>query len=99
MSLSSHAKTALDACYSTRGTSKGMLKAKAPPSNTLEYAAWQGAMLSVNPYKASIAGLIFMTPEQRAIADEVTAYFDSLPKSQRIAAQRDRRSLEALGVW
>lgn len=100
MTLSEAAKTALDACFASRGKNKGMLYAKAPtPSTGMPYAAWQGAMLSVNPYKASIGALLFLSTEQRAIADEVTAYLDSLPKAQRVAVQRDRKALEALGAW
>jgi hypothetical protein len=56
-------------------------------------------MLACNPFKASIAGLIFMTAEQRAIADEVTAFFEAMPRAERIAAERNRAALEAWGVW
>ena len=63
--LSDTAKTALKACLVTRGRHKGLLLAKAPAlfgaaDKGLAYAAWQGAMLSCNPYKASIAGMMFM---------------------------------------
>jgi hypothetical protein len=73
------------------------LLAKAPPSHTLAYAAWQGAMLSVNPYKASIGALMFMTAEQRAISQAITALFDGLPELRGV--DRDRAALEALGAW
>jgi hypothetical protein len=97
--LSDTASTALDACYATRGKHKGHLLAKCPPSQTLAAAAWQGAMLVCNPYKASIAALMFMSAEQRAIFEEVKAYFDAIPVWQRIKADRDRAALERLGVW
>jgi hypothetical protein len=90
---------ALRAAIATRGPHKGRFLAKAPPSHTLAYAAWQGAMLSVNPYKASVVGLMLMTPDQRAVCDAVTRALDALPKADRIALDRDRRALELLGAW
>jgi hypothetical protein len=98
-SLSPAARIALDSAIATKGKNKGMLKAAAPDSRTMGYAAWQGAMLSVNAYKASIAGMIFMSPEQKTIMAEVRDYFDAMPKTERIRFDRDRRSLESLGVW
>jgi hypothetical protein len=97
VTLSDAAMSALAACYATRGKHKGKLLAKCPPSQTLAAAAWQGATLSCNPYKASIASMLFMTPEQRAIRDEVLAYFDDV-KARRLD-DRDRAALERLGVW
>ena len=95
--LSDTAKDALIDAFSWRGASAGMRKASCPPSNTLAAAAWQGAMLSANPYKASICAQLFFTNEQRAIADEVTALFDAVPALKML--QRDRRTLTGLGVW
>lgn len=97
--LSETAKTALAAAYATRGAHRGQLLAKCPRSDTLAAAAWQGAMLVCNPYKASIGAMLFMSAEQRAIRDEVTAHFDALPRAYQIMAQRDRDALETLGVW
>src|SRR4029077_14800932 len=71
MPLSDTAKAALAACYATRGPHKGQLLARCPKSDTLAAAAWQGAMLICNPYKASVAACLFMSAEQRAIRDEV----------------------------
>ena len=99
LTLSPAARAALDSAIATKGKNKGMLKSAAPDSRTMGYAAWQGAMLSVNAYKVSIGGMIFMSPEQKAIMDEVRNYFDSMPKAERIKFDRDRRSLESLGVW
>jgi hypothetical protein len=62
-------------------------------------AAWQGAMISCNPYAVSVCAMMFMTDEQRAVCKEVTAFFDAMPKGERIAAERNRSALEALGVW
>ena len=97
--LSEQARNALKSCIATRGKHRGQLLAKCPPSHTLAAAAWQGAMLSVNPYKASIASALFMNAEQRAIRDEVLAHFDNLPKDHAAMADRDREALEAWGVW
>lgn len=90
---------AIRGAIATRGVHKGRFLAKAPPSHTLAYAAWQGAMLSINPYKTSVIGLMLMTPDQKAVCDAVTKYFDAMPKAQRTAFDRDRRALELLGAW
>ena len=97
--LTEKSKAALTLAYATRGPNRGQLLAKCPKSETLAAAAWQGAMLSCNPYKASIGAMLFMTEEQRAVRDEVLAHFDALPREYRIMAQRDRGTLEKLGVW
>jgi len=99
MALSEAAKEALGACYATRGKHKGQLLAKCPPSTTMAAAAWQGAMFECNIYKASIGAVIFMSPEQKAVFKEVTDFFHTLPKSIMTAQQRDRKTLEGLGVW
>jgi hypothetical protein len=90
---------AIRAAIATRGPNKGQFLAKAPPADSLAYAAWQGAMLSINPYKASVIGLMLMTKEQRAVCDAVTRYFDAMPKAERITFERNRRALELLGAW
>lgn len=97
VNLSENARRALMECVATRGKHKGQLKASAPPSRTLAYAAWQGAMMSWNPYKASIAGMMFMSGEQRTVMNEVVAWCDA-NKHLRFA-DRDRAALETLGVW
>ena len=97
--LSDNAKAALLACYATRGKHKGQLLAKCPRSNTYAAAAWQGAMLSVNPYRASIGAMLFMDAEQKAIREEIMAFFDAMPREQRIALERNRQALEAWGAW
>jgi hypothetical protein len=99
MSLSAAAQAALDAAICTRGPNKGRLLKAAPRHATLAYAAWQGAMLSVNPYKTSIFAFIGLSAEQRAIAKQVQEYFDAMPKAQRIAFDKDRAALETCGVW
>lgn len=97
--LSDAARAALTLCYATRGKHKGQLLARCPRSNTLAAAAWQGAMLSCNPYLASVAAALFMSAEQKAIYREVMAHFDAMPHAYRIMAQRDREALESWGVW
>ena len=99
MPLSEQARSALAAAYATRGKHRGQLLAKCPRSETMAAAAWQGAMLSVNPFKASIGAMLFMSSEQKAIREEVFAHFEALPHAYRIMAQRDREALESLGVW
>lgn len=96
MIISDAAAHALKDATVTRGKNKGLLLVKAPPSNTLAYAAWQGAMLCCNPYKASISGLLFMTAEQRAVYEEIVKIFDGLGIK---TLDRDRNALDRLGVW
>jgi hypothetical protein len=97
--LSDTAATALQACYATRGKHKGQLLARCPNSYTLAAAAWQGAMMSCNPFKASIAAALFMSTEQKAVYHEVMNAFDAMPRAERIKAERNRQALEAWGVW
>jgi hypothetical protein len=97
--LSDKARAALAGAYSKRGPHRGQLLARCPRSNTLEAAAWQGAMLVCNPYKAGIGVLLFMSSEQKEIYAEVLAHFESLPREHVVLAQRDREALERLGVW
>ena len=91
------AAAALKACFVSRGANKGKLLASPPRSNTLAYAAWQGAMLVCNPYKVSIFGQIMFTAEQRQVCDIVTKAFELTPRSQHL--DRDRAALGSLGAW
>ena len=97
--LSDVAREALRSAYATRGPHRGQLLKRCPRSNTLAAAAWQGAMLVCNPYQVSIGACLFMTAEQKAVRDEITAHFETLPREYQIMAQRDREALERLGVW
>ena len=101
--MSPEAKQAVEDALAKQGSRKGLLLASAPKANTLAYAAWQALMLNVNPYKASIAGLIMMSDEQRAVYREVEAWWDSMkPAVQAVLRQgldKDRAALENLGVW
>ena len=97
--LSNEARDALAAALVTKGQNKGRLLRTAPRSGTLACAAWQGAMLVVNPFKASIAAMIFMDDEQMRVRNEVEAHFRAMSKAERIAFDKDRQGLERLGVW
>lgn len=99
MALSETARLALAGAYATKGKNRGQLLARCPRSSTLSAAAWQGAMMSCNPYLVSIGACLFMTAEQKAVFEEVQKHFDALPREYRIMAQRDREALERLGVW
>jgi hypothetical protein len=99
MIISNEAALALKGAVATRGKHKGQLLAKAPRSHTLAYAAWQGAMMALNPYHVSIGGLLCMSAEQRAIREEVTRVLEALPLKSAIPLERNRQALEALGVW
>ena len=86
-------------CFATRGPNKGHLLAKCPPSHTLEAAAWQAATLVCNPYKASVAAVLFMNPLQRELFNEVLAYMEAQPMWKQRKLDRDRQALSKLGVW
>lgn len=94
--MTPEATKALAEALVTIGPNKGLLKAKAPASDTLAYAAWQGAQINCNPYKVSIAALVWFSEEQRAIYNEVDAYFTE-HKIKHL--DRDRNALQSLGVW
>ena len=83
ITLSIAATTALHGALTKRGPRKGRLLKSAPPHGTPEYAAWQAAMLNCNPYKVSMSGVMFLTPEHRAIYEEVDAFFENMPRYQR----------------
>ena len=96
MIISDKSANALKAAVATRGKHKGLLLSKSPPSRSLAYAAWQAAMLCCNPFKASIAGIMFMSGDQREVYNEVLAIFEGLGIK---SLDRDRNGLERLGVW
>ena len=98
MILSTKAREAQHGALVSRGAKKGMLKAKCPPMDTPEAAAWQAMMAFANPYKLGIAHMLFMGEDNRAIYDEVSAWCESLPSIHK-ALDRDRMALEKLGVW
>jgi len=98
MTLSPDAKAAVAACIATRGPAKGSLLKRCPPSGTPAAAAWQALMLVANPYKASIAALLFMGPNEHDVYREVQAWADANAAAVR-GLDCDRRALESLGVW
>jgi hypothetical protein len=97
--LSPAARDALMACFATRGKRKGRLLANPPAGmHSLPFIAWHAAQLACNPFKVSICAMMLATPEQRAVMEEVTAYFDARPALARVC-DLDRANLEALGAW
>lgn len=99
MKLSDTAMQALRDAMAKRGPRKGKLLASAPPSETLAYAAWQGAMLACNPFKVSIMAAMLMSDEQLRVYKEVRDLFDTMPRNVQAAMDKDRAALESLGVW
>ena len=81
--LSVAANTALHDALTKRGPRKGRLLKSAPAYGSAAYAAWQAAMLNCNPHKVSMSGVMFLTPENKAIYDEIDALFESMMKYQR----------------
>lgn len=76
---------AADEAKASSGPRKGKLKAKCPPMGTLAAAYWQGAMMALNPYKVSIAQMIFFTPEQQWLFNIVKEETDKLLAKRRAA--------------
>lgn len=98
--ISDQASRALYGACVTRGKAKGLLKRNAP-SDKLAKAAWIGAQMVCNPYKVSVYALMFMSPEEKAIYDEIVALFEWM-KTQTVRTvllDQDRLALEKLGAW
>lgn len=55
------------------GPSKGHLKAKCPPMGTDAAILWQAIQMVTNPYRVSIAQLIFLDADQQAFFELVEA--------------------------
>jgi hypothetical protein len=55
------------------GPSKGHLKAKCPPMGTDAAIFWQATQMAANPYRVSIAQLIFLDADQQAFFELVEA--------------------------
>ena len=93
---------AMDVAIATRGKRKGFLKAKCPPMGTDAAIFWQEAMLIINPYKASIAQMIFRNEDQQhfgrvcAVAIE---YMKQNPSQRSLIQDADRNALEKMGAW
>ena len=87
------------ACYKN-GPHKGRLLKNAPKDPAAR-AAWYGAQMTCNPYKVSIAALMFMRDEEREIYREVEKLFDDMKAAgwRPEGLDRDRYNLELLGVW
>jgi hypothetical protein len=67
------------------GPRKGRLKATCPPMGTPGEAYWLGCMYQLNPYKVSIARLIFMTPEHRELFDAAAASTKAVQAKRKAA--------------
>lgn len=80
----------------SRGRTKGQLKSSCPPMGTDAAAAWQALTLHANPHKLGIAHLMFMPAEQRELFEAVKAGAGLLDIR---GLDRDRVTLESLGVW
>lgn len=69
--LSADVIKAIDGALSSRGKHKGMLKAKCPPMNTPEAAAWQAITSNANPYEVGLGHCIFMDRKNRLLMDYI----------------------------
>lgn len=91
-------KQAIIGAISSRGKNKGFLKAKCPPMNTPEAAAWQAIMSHANPYKVGFGHLMFMDDSTREIYNWIKEYVKKSTIDVR-SLDKDRNILEKLGAW
>lgn len=80
----------------SRGKRRGMLLAQCPRSDSDAAAAWQAVVGYANPYKLSIATIMFFTSRQSAIYKHID---DSLKGADLRGLDRDRVALERIGAW
>ncbi len=90
-------KQAILGCVVQRGKFKGTFRRTKPKRMSLEHAAWVGVMVVFNPYKVSMMDYMLMNEEEREVCKEAEAWADA-NKHLRYA-DRDRGTLEELGVW
>lgn len=86
------------AALATKGKRKGFLLSRCPPMGTDAAAFWQAAMMTWNPYKASIPSLLFMDAEMRAFHHYCEKYCEALAR-QGVCLDLDRVKLARMGAW
>lgn len=86
------------AALAATGKRKGYLLAKMPPSNTDASLFWRAAVMTWNPYKVRVAGLLFMRPEEKEFLIYCERYCLALAR-QGVCLDYDRMKLSTLGVW
>ena len=91
--VSDKASQAIYDAVSHRGKTKGYVKAKAPRSDSLAYAAWMAHAMAFNPYKVSTFGLMCMSAEQREVYQELLTVFDWAKSQGSWGLDRDRIAL------
>jgi len=96
MIISAKSVQALFTAVAQTGKNKGYLKAKAPPSRSNGYAAWQAAKSICNPHKVFTCGMPTFTNEQKEVYGEVKHLFDALNIR---SFDRNRNILKDIGLW
>lgn len=81
-----------------KGARRGQLKVKPPKHGTDGAIAWHAIQTVVNPWKVSIAALVFLSEEERELFEECQAWVRSIPHFHRVL-DRDRKALESMGAW
>ena len=94
-------ETAINGALVTRGKRQGQLKAKCPPVDTPEAAAWQAMMSFANPFKCGMGHALFMGKRNRLIYNSIRHAIEvnDFTKHNIGVLDSDRRALEAAGVW
>ena len=89
---------AVQGAVSSRGKSKGMLKAKCPGSATDAAAAWQAIISFANPFKVSVGTCVLFSERQRQIFSLVELMVRNGEINYK-NMDRDRVALDNMGVW
>lgn len=89
---------AIAGAKASRGANKGQLKAKCPPVDTPEAAAWQAIMAKANPFKTGLGHMLFMSKPNRVIYNCIEHAIENGKIDVR-GLDRDRKALENLNIW
>jgi hypothetical protein len=76
-------QAAQNGAFCKSGPNKGYLKTKCPPMGTDAAILWQACAFVVNPYKVSIAQLIWLNDDQQAFFNLVQSLVTEMLKRKR----------------
>jgi len=96
--LTTRLREGLQKATVSRGPRKGMLLAKCPAVDTDPAAVWLSIMAKANPFKVGFGHMLFMRDERRELYNYTSTMIQELGIDIK-TIDRDRKALEALGVW
>ena len=91
-------KDAITKAFASKGKNKGFLKAKCPPVNTPENAAWLAIQGFANSYKANFGQMFMMSSKNREIYDLIEEKICQSGINCK-GFDKDRKGLESIGAW